>query len=40
MINRENELPSYPILEATLKAIADWVNSYRNVVGFNNELGM
>ena len=40
MINRENELPNYPLVEAALKAISDWVNSYRNAVGFNNELGM
>src|SRR5262245_41908097 len=24
----------------TLKAIADWVTSYRNAIGFNNEFGM
>jgi hypothetical protein len=39
MINRENELPSYPFVEAALKAIADWVTSYRNAVGFNNDAG-
>jgi hypothetical protein len=40
MINPENELPSYPFLETALKAIADWVTSYRNAVGFKNEFGM
>ena len=40
MINRENELPSYPLVEAALKAIADWVTGYRNAIGFNNEFGM
>jgi len=40
MVNRENELPSYPLAEAAFKAIADWVNSYRNAIGFKNEFGM
>jgi hypothetical protein len=40
MINRENELPSYPLVEATLKVISDWVTSYRNAFCFNNEFGM
>jgi len=38
MINHENE--SYPLVETALKAIADWVNSYRNAIGFKNEFGM
>jgi hypothetical protein len=40
MINRENTLPSNPFVEAALGAIADWVTSYRNVVGFTNEFDM
>jgi hypothetical protein len=40
MINRENELPSYPFVDATLKTIADWVIRYRNAVGFKNEFAM
>jgi len=40
MINRENELPSYPLVETALKAISDWVNSYRNAIGFKNEFGI
>ena len=40
MTNRENELPQYPLVEAALKAIADWVTSYRKAIGFNNEFGM
>jgi hypothetical protein len=40
MINREIEPPSYPLVEAALKAIADWVTRYRNAIGFNNEFGM
>jgi hypothetical protein len=40
MINRENELPQFPLVEAALKAIADWVTSYRKAIGFNNEFGM
>ena len=40
MIPRENELPSYPLVESALKAIANWVTRYRNAIGFNNEFGM
>lgn len=40
MISRENELPSNPLVETALKAIADWVSNYRNAIGFNNEFGM
>ena len=40
MINRENELPSYPLVEMALKAIADWVSNYRNAIGFKNEFSM
>ena len=39
MITREQELPSYPMVEAVLKPIADWVTSYRNAIGFQNEFG-
>jgi len=35
MTQRENELPSYPFVEAAFTAIADWVTSYRNAVGLN-----
>jgi hypothetical protein len=40
MITRENERQSYPLVESALKAIADWVTSYRKAIGFNNEFGM
>jgi hypothetical protein len=40
MITRENELPSYSLVESALKAIANWVTHYRNAIGFNNEFGM
>jgi len=40
MIDRGKELPSYPVAEAAFKAIADWVNTYRNAIGSNNEFGM
>ena len=40
MITRESEHQSYPSVEAALKSIADWVNNYRTVVGFNDEIGM
>jgi hypothetical protein len=40
MINRGNELPRYPWVEAALTAIADWVTSYRNAIGFKNEFAM
>ena len=39
MINRENELPTSPLVESTLKAIADWVNMYRDAIGLNSECG-
>ena len=39
MINRENELPNYPLVGAAFKSIADWVTSYRNAIGFINEFG-
>jgi hypothetical protein len=35
MTQRENELPSYPFVEAAFTAIADRVTSYRNAVGLN-----
>jgi hypothetical protein len=40
MIPRENDLPSYPLVESALKAIANWVTRYRNAIGFNSEFGM
>ena len=40
MITRENEFPSHPLVGSALKAIADWVTSYRKAIGFNNEFGM
>ena len=40
MVNRENELPSNPLVAAVLGAIADWVSNYRNAIGFNSEFGM
>jgi hypothetical protein len=40
MITRENELPSYSLVESALKAIASWVTHYRNAIDFNNEFGM
>jgi hypothetical protein len=39
MITRESH-PSYPLVEAALKSIADWVTNYRIAVGFNDEFGM
>ena len=40
MINHENGLPSNPLVETALKAIADWVGNYRDATGFNSEFGM
>jgi hypothetical protein len=40
MTQRENELPSYPFVEAAFTAIANWVTSYRNAVGLKNEFAM
>lgn len=40
MINRQNELQRYPLVEAALAAIADWVTNYRNAIGLKNEFAM
>jgi len=40
MINRENRLPTNPFAETALKAIADWINIYRNAIGSIGEIGM
>ena len=40
MAKRENKRPSYPLVDTALKAIADWVNSYRNAIGSKNEFSM
>ena len=40
MIAREDELPTYRLVESALEAIANWVTRYRNAAGFNNEFGM
>jgi len=40
MIARESELSSYPLVQAALNAIADWVTSYRNAIGAANEFNM
>jgi hypothetical protein len=38
MISHENELPSYPLVETALNAIADWVSDYRRAIGLKNEF--
>ena len=40
MVTRENELPGYPLVEAALNAIANWVTNYRNAIGLKDEFGM
>ncbi|MGA7005199.1 MAG: hypothetical protein WBZ28_24965 [Pseudolabrys sp.] len=40
MANRENELPSNPLIETAFKAIADWISNYRRAIGSFHELGM
>jgi hypothetical protein len=40
MISREQSLPTYPLVEAAVKAIADWVTRYRNAIGSKDEFGM
>jgi hypothetical protein len=41
MVNRENELPSNPLVAAALGAIADWVSNYRYAIAcFHNEFDM
>jgi hypothetical protein len=37
-INHESGLPSNPLVETALKAIADWVSNYRSAIGFKNEF--
>ena len=41
MVNRENELPSKPLVEVVLTAVADWVSKYRYAIScFHNESGI
>jgi hypothetical protein len=40
MTNTEHDLPTYPLVEAAIKTIADWVTSYRNAIGAKDEFGM
>jgi hypothetical protein len=40
MISREQSVPTYPVVEAVVKAIADWVTRYRNAIGSKDEFGM
>ena len=40
MITREEGLPSYPLVEAAFKSIADWITRYRSAIGLNNEFGI
>ena len=38
MPNRENQLPSTPMLEVVLNGIANWVSKYRDNIGLHNQL--
>jgi len=40
MINREKDPPTYPLVEAAVKAIADWVTKYRKATSAKDEFGM
>ena len=41
MVNRENELPSKPLVEGVLSAVADWVSKYRYAISCShNESGI
>src|SRR5262245_5260521 len=40
MVEPETGHPSNPLVTTAFKAIADWITSYRNAMGFNNEFGM
>ncbi len=39
MPNRENQLPSTPLLQVVLNGIANWVSKYRDNIGLHNHLG-
>ena len=39
MPNRENQLPSTPLVEVVLNGIANWVSKYRDNIGLHNQLG-
>jgi hypothetical protein len=40
MISRENNFPTYPLVEAAVKAVVDWVTRYRNAIGSKDEFGV
>ena len=41
MVNRENELPSNPLVEVAFSAVAEWVSIYRHTFGcLHNEFGL
>ena len=40
MNEQEKEPPSSPFVEAALKAVADWVTTYRNAIGLKDEFAM
>jgi hypothetical protein len=37
MVRRENNLTTYPTVDAAFEAIANWVTIYRNVTGVPDE---
>jgi len=38
MVERTETLPSYPVVEFVIAAIADWVKDYRYAVGLNKDF--
>lgn len=38
MPNRDNHMPSYPVLEMVINAIADWVGNYRYAIGLRDQF--
>jgi hypothetical protein len=39
MTGRDSQLPNYPLVEGALKAVAAWVNKYREAIGTHTALG-
>ena len=38
MARHDNELPTYPVVEMVINAVADWVKNYRHAIGLSDEL--
>lgn len=38
MTSHDNQMPSYPVVEMVIGAVADWVQNYRHAIGLSDEL--